>query len=128
MTRTIDFDAARAERNREPVTLRIGGRDYALTAGLPASVALDLMRFRVDGTDDVDVPPDEAPGLLERLFGSETWHRILDEARLEITELPELLEMTVRALNGQDDDPPNRRARRHPETARRASAGSTTGR
>ncbi len=129
MTRVIDFDQARRERNREPVTLRIGGRDYTLSAGLPAGVALDLMRFQVEGTDDVEVPASEAGPLLERLFGADTWREILEHGRLDITELPELLEMTVRALQAKDDDPPNRPTRRATaKAARRASAGSATGR
>lgn len=127
MGRTIDFDAARAEREREPVVLRIGGRDYVLTAGLPASVGLALSRYRVEGTEDVKVPPDQVPGLLERLFGADNWADILEHAGLTMDELPDLLERTVRELNGgeQDDDPPNRAARR--AGARRASAGSATG-
>lgn len=128
MTRVVDFDAARAERRREPVTLKIGGREYRLSSGLPADLALDLMRFRIKGTDDVDVPKEEAPGLLKRLFGSEIWEQILDHGRLEVDEMPQLLEMTIRALNGEDDGPPNRAARRGQKTTRRGSTGSKTGR
>lgn len=144
--RVVDFDAARRERGRQPVTLIVGGEEYHLGAGLPAGIALDMMRFAVvehaegaEGehdcdafgcvqTDELDIPKDEVPGLLERLFGEANWSKLVD--RVDITELPELLELTVRALNGsQDDGLPNREARRAMAKARgRGSAGSRTGR
>jgi hypothetical protein len=122
--RVVDFDVARRERKREPVVLRIGGRDYTLSAGVPAGLALDMLRYRVAGTDDVEIPDDAIGTIGRRLFGRENWEAILDDAGLELGELRDLIEMTFRALNGEDDGPPNRATRR---TARRGSAGSKTG-
>lgn len=127
MTRLIDFDAARAERRREPVTLRIGGRDYVLSAGLPASVALDMIRLKAHEDPDATIPYTELESIGQRLFGSDNWAAILDGARLDLEELGDLIRMTVSALQaGSDDGSPNRATRR--AKAPRASAGSKTGR
>lgn len=129
MARTIDFDAARAERQREPVRLRIGGEWYDLGAGLPASIALDLIRFKAAEGEGFEIPEGELDGMGRRLFGADNWVAILDRGRLELEEMGDLIRMTVEALqgrDGQDDDPPNRGSRR--AAGSRASAGSTTGR
>lgn len=131
MSRVVDFDAARRERDREPVVLVIGGQRYTLTSGVPAGLALDMMRYRIGDSDDIEIPrdPEVVAGVGRRLFGRDNWEAILDAGRLELDELIELIEMTFRALSGQDDDPPNRRTRRaRAKAAPRASGGSKTGR
>lgn len=143
MTRVVDFDAARRERKREPVRLIISGRTHELTSGVPAGLALDMLRFRVvkhaddapdehdcstfgcEQTDDIDIPDAEVIGVAERLFGPTVWAAVLED--LDLDELPALVEMTFRALNGEDDGLPNP----EPPTAaaeQPASAGSATGR
>ena len=42
MTRFRDFDAARAEANREPLSFRLAGRDFTTHSYLPAGPLLDL--------------------------------------------------------------------------------------
>lgn len=126
MTRVVDFDAARAERRREPVILRVGGREYTLSAGLPASVALDMIRWHAEHGDQYVIPYEELDSVGRRLFGSENWAQILDHGRLDLDELGDLVQRTVEALQAKDDGPPNRAVRRASRS--RASAGSTTGR
>lgn len=127
MTRVVDFDAARSERRREPVLLRIGGHEYQLSAGIPASVALDMIRLRAHEGDHFAIPYEELESIGARLFGADNWTAILDRERLDLEELGELIKMTVDALqSGSDDGPPNRATRR--AKPRRASAGSKTGR
>lgn len=126
MARVVDFDAARAERHREPVRLRVGGEWYELSAGLPASVALDVIRWRGESGDDFTIPYEELQSIGERLFGAANWAGILDRGRLDLDELGELLLMTIRTLMAKDDGPPNRATRR--ASRRRASTGSKTGR
>ncbi len=123
--RVVDFDAARAERRRDPVTLRIGGEAMILSAGVPASVALDLIRLKADEGEAFVVPYEELQSIGQRLFGEDNWARILDRHRLDLDELGDLIKMTVDALQTRDDGPPNRAKRR--SAGRRASAGSKTG-
>lgn len=42
MARYRDFDAARAEQHREPLTFRLGGEEFTITGALPAGVLLDI--------------------------------------------------------------------------------------
>lgn len=133
MSRVVDFDAARAERRREPVILRIGGQDYSLSAGLPASVALDLIRMQAETDGELVIPHTQLEDLASRLFGEATWREILDRHRLDLEELEELLRRVIAALQGgdasaKDDGSPNPPAGDRPTTARRGSAGSKTGR
>lgn len=128
-TRVLDFDAARAERKREPLTLKIGGQEYVLSAGLPASIALDMIRLKANEGDNFVIPYGELDSIGQRLFGSETWASILDMARLDLDELGELIKRTIGALQSdKDDGSPNRARRRATGTRRRASTGSKTGR
>ena len=127
-TRVLDFDAARAERKREPLTLKIGGQAYTLSAGLPASIALDMIRLKANEGENFVIPYEELDSIGQRLFGSETWKAILDGARLDLDELGELIKQTIQALQGDKDDGSPNRARRRAKTPRRASAGSKTGR
>ena len=126
MARSLDFDAARAERRREPFKLRVAGVWYELAGRLPASVVLDIIRLQTGEGANFVIPYAELNGFGRRLYGEETWGRILDEAGLDIDDLGDLIMRTVAALQAQDDGPPNRGTRR--ASRRRASAGSKTGR
>lgn len=44
MDRFRDFDAARAEREQEPLTFRLEGRDFTTPGTVPAGVLLDIGR------------------------------------------------------------------------------------
>ena len=56
--RTVDFDAFRAEQEKKPVFLKLGGEKYALPDALPASVAVGIIRLRADIGDEARDPGD----------------------------------------------------------------------
>lgn len=85
---TIDFDAFRAERAAEPLTLRLGGKDYTLPPALPAAIALDLIRMRKEKGDTAEVPPEEIERFARLILGEQGEEII---AAVSIDELGKLL-------------------------------------
>jgi len=102
---TIDFDAARAERNAEPVTLTLGGVTYVLPPALPADIALDLIRLRADAGDGAEVPIGELHKFAHSLLGTEA------DAIISRITLPELEDLLTRLI-AIYAPAPNRAARR----------------
>ena len=103
MSRFIDFDAARAERQREPVVVRFHGRDWQLHTGLPARVMLDVIEAKAKGDDDVSDAM--AIGMLRQLVPAD----VLDEwfaLGLTVEELLDLVPLLMRAYKGGDEDEP----------------------
>jgi hypothetical protein len=107
---TIDFDAARAERNAEPVTLTLGGVTYVLPPALPADIALDLIRLRSEAGDGAEVPIGELHKFAHSLLGAEA------EAIIARITLPELEDLLVRLIAIYAPSP-NRQARRAQKAA-----------
>lgn len=123
-TKVIDFDAFRAEQKQEPVSLKLGGKEYALPASLPAALALDLIRMNAT---DADREPnmDEIERMGAELFGgTAVFHEVLREGGVTMDEMPELIKMVLNQYAGVT--PPNRGARR--KRAKTTSASSGTGR
>jgi len=85
---TIDFDAFRAERAAEPVTIRLGGKDYELPTGLPAPVALELIRLKREHGDTAEVPAKEIERFARLILGPSGEEII---ASVSIEELGQLL-------------------------------------
>lgn len=102
---TIDFDAARAERAAEPVTLKLGGVTYVLPPALPAELALDLIRMRAELGDDADVPADQLEKMARQMLGQSA------DAIIGAITLPELEDL-LRRLLAVYAPSPNRTARR----------------
>lgn len=87
MTRTIDFDAFRAERKAEPVEVIIGGEHFLLAADMPAEVALEIVALRKEYGDDATVPVEKIEDLARALFGSDTFDALIHKHRLSADEL-----------------------------------------
>jgi hypothetical protein len=51
MSRFRDFDAARAEHVRKPLSFRIGGEDFTVDGSLSSGILLDLGKAMVLGDD-----------------------------------------------------------------------------
>ncbi len=110
MTRTIDFDAFRAEQKQEPLELKLGGKTYELPTSMPAPLALEIIRLQGGGDGEMDIPPTEIARLGAALFGGvEQFETIMTDGRVTMDEMPELIKMVVMMYSG---DRPNRAARR----------------
>jgi hypothetical protein len=95
MTRTVDFDAFRAEQNKESVHFKIGDKIYELPPALPAAIAVDVIRLRAAQGDEAEVPLDVLETFGQGLFGKEMWAQLLGEHRITMSEVPRLLEMVL---------------------------------
>jgi hypothetical protein len=105
VTKVIDFDAFRAEQKAEPVSLKIGGRDYPLPSALPASMALDIIRRTEDNASE-EIEGAELLRMGEEIFGGKgEFDALLRENKVTLTELPELFKMVFAAYNGASEDP-----------------------
>lgn len=110
MTRLIDFDAYRREREGgEPVSIQIGGRVYDLPAEMPASVALEVIALRQELGESADVPPERIHRIAEQLFGRDVLRELTDEHRLSMPELAVLIQQVFGEYNRPA---PNRTTRR----------------
>lgn len=108
MTKTIDFDAFRQEKSKEPIALVIGGETYMLPGSLPAAVAIDVirMRDRLDGSDgNSAVPIEELDTIGKSVFSEGTWRAILVKHQLTVDEMGELFKRTLEAYTGSASDP-----------------------
>lgn len=110
MSKTIDFDAFRAEQKAEPAYLTLGGKQYELPASLPAALALDLIRMQaVDA--DADLRPEDVDRMGAALFGGlEKFRTILSDGAVTMDEMPELIKQVLNMYAGVT--PPNRGARK----------------
>lgn len=52
MPRYRDFDAARAEQHREPLTFRLGGEEFTIDGALPAGILLDIAAAQSSGNQE----------------------------------------------------------------------------
>ena len=103
MTRTVDFDAFRAEQKHEPVILHIGGEDYELPPSMPASVAVDLIHLKKRFNDDDDVPLDVLDSFGKSIFGDHVWEDLITKHRLLTDEIGELLQMVLAMYSPKEE-------------------------
>jgi len=108
MSRTIDFDAFRAERTAaDPVTVRIGGASYDLPASLPASLALDAIRISDAQLAGEDVKEKDLVNIGTAIFGSiAKFREVLEKGHVGIDELGDLMKMILDAYT-DEVAPPN---------------------
>lgn len=99
MSKTIDFDAFRQERNREPVHLVIGGITYDLPPSIPAAVAIEVIALKKDLGEETDVPVDTLSMIGKAIFGESLWAKVLAEHRVDLDELPMLIGMVLEAYS-----------------------------
>lgn len=119
MTRTIDFDAYRAERRAEPVVIKIGGEEYNLASEMPAEVALEVVALRQQYGDKAVVPAERIGELARALFGAELLDTLMDKHRLTT---PELAALVIQVFGQyQADMAPNPTARKKRATSKSRS-------
>lgn len=121
MTRTVDFDAFRAERKEEPVYFVIGGKTYELPPALPAAIAVDVIRLRAIDGDESEVPLDVLETFGQALFGKDIWAKLLGEHRVTMAEVPPLLEQVLEVYT--IDDPKDQES---PASTSETSESSST--
>lgn len=127
MTRTVDFDAFRAERVEEPVIFIIGGQRYELPPSLPAAIAVDVIRLRAAQGDDAEIPLDVLQTFGQAMFGKELWQKVLDEHRVTMSEMPALLEKVLEVYTEETPKAPETQDS-NSQTERSSSVSSRTGR
>lgn len=103
MGKLIDFDAFRAERVQDPVRLKIGGKTYDLPPSMPASIAVDLIHIKTTLTDDADVPVEMLDNVGRSIFGADTWRAVLEEHRIQVDEIGDLIQMVLEAYSPAKD-------------------------
>jgi hypothetical protein len=106
MTRTIDFDAFRAEQKREPVELLVGGKTYQLPPTLPAALALDVVRLNEELGAGAEARTEDLLNVGAALFGGEDGFKaVLTESGIGLDELPDLIQMVVEVYTADPADP-----------------------
>lgn len=107
MSGTIDFDKFRAEQQLEPIKFTIGGVTYDLPPTLPASVAVDVIRMKIEIGEDANIPVETLDVFGSSIFGPELWRTVLDRHRVTLEELPTLIRMVLGAYTADEaaDDP-----------------------
>ncbi len=121
MTRYIDFDAARAERQREPVVVRIFGRDWELPASLPAKVMLDVVAAQAKGVDEMT--ESQGAELVRALVPKDIFDAWLDEG-FSVDDLVELVPMLIRIYRGGSGEEEQGEASAPSETSDSSSASA----
>lgn len=104
MTKLIDFNMFRAERDAEPVILVIGEDRYELPPTLPVSVALDMIEMKATLDDSADVPLDMLGKTGEAVFGDELWQSLLVKHHIGVDEIGPLIQMVLAAYSPVDED------------------------
>lgn len=102
-TRTVDFDAFRAEQKHEPVEFKIGGVVYDLPPALPAAIAVDAIRLQQTIGNDGEVPMDALDSIGKAIFGAALWQTLLEDHRITVKELPELITQVLGVYSGEAD-------------------------
>lgn len=96
--RYIDFDAALAESQREPVVVRYLARDWELYPALPAKPVLRLLRMQADGEGDKKVSAAETLACLSEIVPAGVLEAWL-EGGMTVDEMAELLQAVMTAYS-----------------------------
>ncbi len=129
----IDFDAARAERTKEPLMLRAYGQTFELPGSLPAALFLDIVALEEAKGVDAEVTFKDSLGLLQRVFPPAVLDQLLESDDFSVDDFIELAALVVKtymatpaAKEASGNSPaPNRAARR--ATKSTPSRGSHAG-
>jgi len=119
--RFIDFDAALAEDEEQPVVVRYQGRDWQLFSSLPAKPVMRLLRLQAEGADD-DMSQAEMVRFMSELVPTDVLDAWLD-AGMTVDEMGRLLRAVFAAYRGAEDDPGEAP---RPATGRKASSNTGT--
>jgi hypothetical protein len=129
--RFIDYDAARAEREREPLILKAFGRSFKLPSQMPASLFLDLVRMEEERGSAEELTIRDAFRLMSHVLPKPVLDELMEHKELSVDDFGELVGMIVQAYKGDDlgEAPAPDRDARPPKAATRprgSHAGSTS--
>jgi hypothetical protein len=116
--RFIDFDAARAERTKEPLILRAYGQEFVLPGSMSAALFLDILRMEAERGQDAEVSVKDAIGLLRRVLPDEVLEDLTARPDFGLDDLIALAGMVTKAYSNTAENAPgnppapNRAARR----------------
>jgi len=119
--RYIDFDAALAESQREPVVVRYLGRDWELYPALPAKPVLRLLRLQAEGHGGDELSQTEMVRFMSEMVPSEVLDAWLD-AGMSVDEMGRLLRAVLDVYRGEEGDEPGEAP--GPETGRKESSST----
>lgn len=129
--KVIDFDAWRRERDIlagevELPMFRIGGKEYAMPAEPPATIALDVIRLRDTLKDggDAAVPLGAFVKIGNAMFGEDVFREILEDNGVGAAEMGDLVLQAMGAWQHLDLDEEKAEARPNRQTRRRKPSTS----
>ena len=102
--RYIDFDAALAEAEEQPVVVRYLGRDWTLYASLPAKPVLRLLQMEAEGEGEREPSLSETVACLSEMVPADVLEAWLDGG-MSVDAMTQLLRAVIAAYKGGDDDP-----------------------
>lgn len=118
----IDFDEARAERQREPVVLHAYGQDFDLPGSIPADLLLQVVRMQQDKGDDAEMTGGDALRLLEKIVPVDVMNELLTHADFSADDLIALMYMIIGAYTGSPDGNGSGKAKAPVKAARKSSS------
>jgi hypothetical protein len=130
--RFIDFDAARAEREREPLRLKAFGRTFDLPSEMPASLFLDLIRLEEEKGSTSKLTLRDSLRLMRHVLPQAVLDELLQHEDLGLEEFAQLINLIVQAYKGEGMPPgespaPNRATRRATAKTSTRARGSHVG-
>ena len=99
--RYIDFDAALAESEEQPVLVRYKGRDWELYPALPAKPVLRLLRLQAEGHGGDELSQTEMVRFMSEMVPAEVLDAWLD-AGMTVDEMGRLLRAVLDAYRGDE--------------------------
>lgn len=130
--RFIDFDAARAEREREPLVLKAFGRKFNLPAEMPASLYLDLIRLEEEKGSTDDLTLRDSLRLMRHVLPTTVLEELLEHDDLSLDDFGRLIGLIVQVYKGEGVEQgeslaPNRATRRATAKTSTRGRGSPAG-
>jgi len=101
MSKTIDFDAYRAERKKEGIVIKAFGEDIELLPSPPLSSVLNIIEMQEKGTESL--PAKQVKNSLEAMIGKEQFDK-LTEKGMTVEESEWLITELWNKYNGKDDE------------------------
>jgi hypothetical protein len=97
-----DFDAFFAEMDLKPLKFKIRGEVFELPPTIPAAIVKHIVNLQRSG---VDVVPNEITlDMGKHIFGEETLDRLVDDLRLDMYQLGQIIDWAVLAYMGNGAD------------------------
>lgn len=96
MSRYVDFDAARAERVKEPLILKALGREFDLPPSMPLSIFTDIVAMEERGKSGI-VTYVEQMSMLKLVLSDDVVDSFLADPSFDLEDLSTLLGMVMSA-------------------------------